>query len=209
MAQDLAELEALVRGVVNRGTKFDSEISAMLRQSGRWLERNHTLEHMKRLLAVTLLAEDEDLLVQVGELKSIEFFRLVVTDSTSRWHYLKKRDPQDLWSRETGRPEAYWYESKTQRIYFDRPVDAAYDGQLYIVEYTEWPTTTSESNWLIENAEDFLMADALVRLSPIVRNPQLKVSWEPEAAKSLRTLSLADTELQYENSEAEMGIYTG
>lgn len=206
---DLLAFEAMVRSIVNRGTKFDAEITTQTRFAAKWLERNYSLKSMERLQDVSVDGADTALSLGASRVKNIEWFRfLLVGDEQGNFHYLEKGDPKDFSVFESARPKYYWFEEGTSRIVLSTKSDVDYSGEIFFNQFTDWPTDTSETNWWLEEAEDVLLARVLWQLSPIVRRPDL-MSYKEATFEGVRTLILSDEEERFADHSPAMKVYTG
>ena len=191
----LAVFHTLVSAEVNRGTDHDTAIISYTRRAARWIERNYSFSYMDNF-ATGSLATTRTLSLP-ARLKKIDMFRIV--DSDNEYSNLELIDPYQLDSTESGEPTAYWYNADTT-IYLDKTPEETYSYEMQRVQYTSWPTDTSQSPWLCENAEDALLAQTIVMMKALLKlDDKLVRDWEKLRDEGLRTLFLADQEMRQAN----------
>ncbi len=202
----LAEFHTMVGSVVNRGIKYDTDIVTQTRLAAAWIERNYTLKYMELLEAVSISEDDTSLTFTALNIKSIDFIRLDLADRKVFMHQMDPKDSTDIGS---GLPEAYWISGSPGTIYFNTISDDDYTGQARVNVHTTWPTADGATNWLLSYAEDLLLAQALIYLSPVLRDPRLQQQYKPIKDEAIRTLLLADEELRRLDGSHHMGMYIG
>lgn len=203
----------LVSGVVNRGTRYNSNIIVATRQAVRWIERKQTLKFMDKFSTFSLSVDQADLTFASSRIKRVYFIRFPIGGD---FHYLNgQRSPKGFTSGQAGRPSEYWWERGTQRLVFSIPVDTAYDAEVMWAEYTTWPTDTSPDftsvfeHWLLDNAEDLLMAQTMLFMVPTLKDPLVRQFWQPIRDEGLKTIEIAEDEFRHSDSAAAMRMYTG
>lgn len=210
----LAEFHTLVSGIINRGTSVDTSIVGATRRAARFIERNYTFEYMKQYDSnVAIAAAATTILVSAftsNEVKRILFLRTLDTTTdpdATVYKYITRSDPMDLGSLEEGRPTHFWMSDK-DTIQLDMTADKAYTAQIQWVEFTAWPTDTGESPWLVDNAEDALLARTMLYMAPIVRMaPKEYQMWQQNWAEAVKTL--VDAQIDYENGAASSAMIYG
>jgi hypothetical protein len=207
----LSDFHTLVRGIINRGNEFDTEIVAMTRAAARWVERNNSMKYMEVIDFFSVLEDDVEVAYNPGgRVKSIAYFRLNIEGETSgdlQFHYLKEGNPQDFNVRLSARPDYYYLEEGRNRLILSARPDEDYDAEFFFRRYTDWPTDTTKQPWLIEHAEDVILGQTMIYLSPIVRNPRLTAEYRPIRDEGLNTLLGAEAELKSANSSHAMKMY--
>jgi hypothetical protein len=218
----LATFETNVRSIINRGTKYDTEITNFTRQSARWIERNASLKYMECLEPLRIIEDDEEILFNTDLIKSIIFMRLDIDRNLiqslniawafgpdDRWFFLKKGDPRDFIDKEKGIPSHYWLGSGNRKIKFNRPSVTDFDGEIFYNRYSDWPTDTTKTHWLLNNAEDILLAQVMILMAPVLRNPRLVGQYRPIRDEAIRTMMLAEEETRWLDGSHIMQVYTG
>lgn len=205
MAITLGQFHSLVSAELRRGTVHDAVIPDYVRRAARWMERNHTFQYMRRFQSLTIDADATEpraitLPCSSTLFKGITFFRLVPDDGD--YIYLTKIDPRSVSTPEPdddGTPKAYWLDG-LDYIWLDRAPEEDYNAEMYSVQYTDWPTDTSVSTlWLLNSAEDVMIAQTILQMGPLLRDDQSMGRWKAIRDEALRTLLLAEEEVMFSN----------
>ena len=203
----LADVHTQVSRLINRGSTFDSQIPSFVKQAARFIERNYTLKYMERVTPIFIAEGESEFYYNEGKIKSIEFIRLDL--DSGEYIFLKKGDPEDFEISKIGRPSAYWLEDETSRLVLDRTADLDYNGTMFAAKFTSWPTDDSKTPWLVENAEEILIARAVFYMAPLIRNPQLG-AWQSQIwNEGIMTLLNSDQELRTKDGSHIMKQYVG
>lgn len=204
----LGELHTLVSSSIARGTTLDAQIPAFVRMAARWLERNYTFKYMERFRQFTFdttATEPRRITMASGRVKKIEMARGVYTDGS--FQKQKQIDPEELNSIQEGMPKSFWLDG-VNCIVFDKTPDENYTEEMKIIEYTSWPTATSAETWLTVNAEDLLLARAMMHMAPFLRDPKVIQYWKELYSTSLQTVLNADQELR-DGARSDVMNYAG
>lgn len=213
MATDLAEFHTTVSGIVNRGTKFDSDIVTQTKIAARWLEQNYSFPYMRKLMFFQFYEAQRDARLP-ARFKSIEFIRIpraaVSAADLDEDHYLIGGSAEDFVSiPSAGLPTHYYAQEETDEIVLNRAPDQDYDAEVLLYRYTDWPTDTTDAPWLVTDGESVLAARALLQLGPIVRNVDLVKMYGDQLTLNLSALLGAEEERTQANTEHAMKMYTG
>jgi hypothetical protein len=196
----LGEFHNEISSIIGRGSQYNTAIPAWTRRACRWLERNYTLQYMKQFVSVTidLAVASTPRYIELGSapLKSIKMFRWIVNEE---YFNLKMIDPEDLDRLEVGQPRQYWLDG-VRRIVLDKTPDENLEGELQLIRYSSWPTELTAGHYLLDAAEDVLMAQTLIMAAPVLRDPKLISTWTQVRDEGLNTLTRSDDELQHANS---------
>lgn len=202
---NLGEFKTQISGNIRRSTSLDSRIPAFIRQAARWVERNRTLQYMKKLAEISIdpaTADTPQYIELTGTLiKSVIFFRWVAADG--EYIYLKSEAPHKFTSLEKGTPRYYWLDG-VSRIVLTTTPDEVLTGELQVARYSSWPTADASTHWLMDNAEDVLEARTMMNVAKYTRDPNLFATWKAILDDSLPGLYAAEEELQYQNAELVM-----
>ena len=198
---------------INQGTRLDTYLPRYVRRAVRQLERNYSLLYMERFSGVDLDvdAANARFLPWPSELtKKINFVRYAAsTDGTVTtaqnsnargWVYLQRCDPINVTSIETASPQAYWLtggEDGLGYLVLDQVGTTDITFEIHWVQYTDWDSLlTTATHWLLNNAEDVLIAQTLQLLAGLADEPD----WIPKYTKmrdeGIRTLLMADEEFR-------------
>lgn len=201
---NLGEFHTMLSGEVKRGTSLDSIIPQRVSMAAAMLERNFTMQYMKQHVEVTLNILDAQprLILQPADIKSIGWLRLTSTES-SLYRNLKKIDPRDLAKLETGEPSAYWLSGRSQ-IVLDKIPDENFVVEGELKFFTDWPTDTDATPWLVIRAPDVLMAQSMVLIGNYLRDMEIIKHYRGWRDECLKTLFLSEQEIENDNLDTEM-----
>lgn len=194
---DLQTFHQLVADTALRGGSLASFIPVATRQAVLWTERNYTFQYMRRY-ATFLVDKDSPEPRAISfpneRVKGIDLLRLVMDDGCLVG--LRKVDPQEITFRTEGRPTAFWLDG-TDFIWFDKKPVESYSGEIVYNERSNWAALgNSDTHWLLTHAEDFLLYQTMLQISPYMRDPTLQTIYKPLRDEALRTLILDDDEMK-------------
>lgn len=200
----LGEFHSTVRDSLARGTALDSKIIAYTRQAARWMERNKAYKYMEKFGGIVL--NSSATFPHVVDLPSptvrnISMFRIVGSDGV--YSKLKNISPRDQTALDTAKPVGYYQIGYTKLILDSKP-DEDYICELLYNEFTPWPTDESATNWLLENAEDVLLAQTLYMLAAFQRDVKLMTIYKNLRDEGLHTLETVDGDLEGSNTDDSM-----
>lgn len=193
----LAEFQALVRDTAKRGTTLDTFLPSAIRQAVAWIERNYSYPYMKRYSTFVLdptSPEPRAISLPNDRLKKLVTLRL--TDSTGKWYNLTQVEPQAIPEIGAGRPCAFWLDG-LDFIWFDSIVEEETQGEIVYVERTLWSALgDDDTHWLLNHAEDLLLYQSMLQISPYMRDPTLMTLYKPLRDEALRTTILDAEEFE-------------
>lgn len=184
---------------------MDGLIPGFVRKAALWIERNNTLQYMRKFATISIDASTDSaryITLEDTRIKSVEFLRWVPTDGD--FQYLHLRSAQDYLNLSVGTPEGYWLDGVDRLVLSSTP-DEDLSGELMVNRYTAWPTSLTATHWLIDNAEDILEALAMVNFAKHSRDAELLSFWKGIFDTGLLGLYAADQELQWTNADLRMG----
>lgn len=203
------EFFSTIRGVVRRGTALDSELPRVFRQSLRFIEQNYSLPYMRRRLYVTVAVDDEDLLISGSDgnmLKSIKMVRYQSSDG--EFHRVKQVEPGDISSTDSdGNPIGYELYSEPQadgtqawRLRFDTSWKEAVTLEIVLHVFTDWSGDEMAGNiWLLNHAEQALLARCMLNLAPIMRDVAVMQMYQQLWLEGVGVMIAAASELEQDN----------
>lgn len=200
---NLGEFKSQISANIRRGSSLDSLVPKFIRQGALWLERNQTLQYMRKFATISVDPDDPNsryVTLENTNIKTIEFLRW---DLEGEYKYLTLRDPMDLPALADGTPQNYYLDG-VSRIVFDARPDEALNGELMITRYSSWPTLDNATHWLMDWAEDVLEAQAMIQFGKHARDPDVMSFWGGIRDQALPGLYAADQELRYANSDMRM-----
>lgn len=202
----LGDIHDEVRANIRRGTSLDGLIPGFVRKAALWIERNNTLQYMRKFATISVDASADTaryITLEDTRIKSVELFRWNLSDGT--YQDLALRSPKDFLGLEVGTPSAYWLDGVERLVLASTPGENL-SGELQVNRYTSWPTSLTATHWLIDNAEDILEAMAMVNFAKHARDPDLLSFWKGVFDTGLVGLYAADAELQFTNTDLRMGV---
>lgn len=190
---NLTDFTALVKDTAKRGNTLDSYIPIGIRQAVRWLERNYSLQYMKKFASFTLdpnSAQPRAISLPNARVKQIEFIRFVNSDGS--YAYPQKVDAQDSGALTEGMPSAFWLDG-IDYIWWNATPTEETSGEIKYIQYTDWSSLTgTDEPWILANADDLVLYQSMLQLSPFIRDPNLQTMFKPLRDEAIRTLLLAD-----------------
>lgn len=200
----LSELHTEISRAIARGTAYDGRIPAYARMAARYIERNYTFQYMNILATFEIDkdAVEPRLITLPTRMKKDTLVRLVLDDGS--YQNLQKIDPQQQHLLETVDPPTGYFLSGDDRIWLAQIPQEDYDAEIFYTRYTTWPTALDGTNWLLTNAEDVLIAQSMVFLAPLLRDPDALGLWKGMLDMAMKSLLDADLELEFSNKPAVM-----
>lgn len=203
----LGEFYTLLRTVIARGSSMDPLLPTFTTQAVRWLERNNTFKYMVDVSTPTLglgkFASFASLgLPTDGTLKSIDSFTVQVPDEI----LAVRQQPDVTWiTIPQGVPTLYWIDWKNEQLQWNAEVMEPRAARLHYAQFSQVPASLSQTFWLLENASDVLLYQAVVQFGMVMRDVQLAQSYAAMRDQGLRTLALHQESQEQANSELWMG----
>lgn len=198
----LSEFTAMVSGEANQGTRLDSYIPNTIRRAARLIERNTDFLYMERFLELDLdvsVANPRFLPFPGVLTKKINFVRYeqsFPSTTTRKYKYLASVDPINITTIEEGEsPSAYWIsgdETGTRYLILDQVGTENMTLEVHSVEFSTWPTQSTATHWLFDNAEDALLAKSMQLLAPYANEPDWVSFYNPMWEEGIRTLTMSD-----------------
>lgn len=192
----LAELHTLIRANVGRGTALNTEIRQLTKQAALLIERNHSFAYMEKFGAFTIdyTSDDPEAVALPSRLKSIRFVRIVADDGA--YTELERIDAHDMSALGEGTPTAYWMDGESNIIINATPTENI-NYQIQWYEFTDWPSDTSETPWLCKWAPDLLVAETLILIAALTRDPNLRMIYAQQRDEAMKTALILDDEMRY------------
>lgn len=184
---------------------MDALIPGYVRRAALWMERNYSFQYMHQfyLLNIDLEVATTPRYVEWGPgvPKSILLFRWVNEDG--EYTNLKRIDPRAQNALVSGTPSAYWLDG-IRRIVLATTPDENLNGELQLVKYTPWPAEETFTHWLIDRAEDVLLAQTLMLMATRLRDDRLIATWKATRDEGLDTLIRAEEEILYNDRDSSI-----
>lgn len=202
---NLQDFHQLVRDTIKRGSSLDHLIPHATRQAARHIERNFTLQYMRRFQSFTFEQTKQSIAFPSTRFKQVTFIRVIEADGMYS-PPLKLVDPIQLGMLPTEQPDAFWLDG-FKAIWFNSIADQNYTMQMGWIEYTLWPTGSGDEPWLLAHAEDCMLAATVVRMAPQMRDPIIQQMYSGLFDLSIKSLIDAEMELQASPSRSEKMEY--
>ena len=206
---NLGEMHDMVGGALARGTSLDTtEVPLFVRMAARKIERAYTFQYMDRFSTFTFDADsDYPRRVTFANTRIKRFIFCRIADDNGLFQYQKKIEPMELNSIEEGVPNAFWLDGVNYLIFNKTPTED-YIAEIAWHEYTNWPTDTSATTWLLLNAEDLLLAESILQGAAWIRDDKQLARWQGLRSEAFKSALDADSELRAGAQDLVMN-YTG
>lgn len=208
MTTTLGEFTDTIRADIRRGTSLDSLIPGFIRKGALWIERNNTLQYMRKFAEIDIDIEADEQPRYISlintRIKSVLMLRWVGDDG--QFSYLALREPQDFPVSPVGTPAGYWLDGVDRIVLSSTPSENLH-GELVVAKYTDWPTQPNSTHWLIDNAEDVLEAQAMIAFAKHARDEGAMAFWKGVFDAALPGLYAADAEMSWSNTDLAMEYY--
>src|SRR4051812_28247063 len=94
---NVGDMKTELRAILRRGDSLDAQLGGFLRRGVDWIEKNHTLQYMRRIWLADLDAGESSVELQPGiKLKTIEVIKGYSADGGLLLGELNKVDLADL-----------------------------------------------------------------------------------------------------------------
>lgn len=200
----LGDFHSMISRDIRRGTSLDDMIPDFTRKGALWIERNNSFQYMRQFgevhIDVSVDATPRYITIQNTRIKKVDMFRWNV-DGT--YKTLARGDPRDFDSLSEGYATHYWLDG-VERIVLSATPTEDQDGELWLTRYTSWPTVLTSTNWLLDNAEDYLEAVTMLMISRHLRDATAEGRWKSARDEALLGVVAADQELEYSNTDYAM-----
>jgi hypothetical protein len=191
----LSDFFATVSDTALRGNALDGAIPGAVKRAIEFIERNYNLPYMRKLETKTVTDEIVIDGVLGQNLKSVQAVRW--QDSDSVWQKIVQIDPDQLLSSDGLWPAGYEHLVETDSagvtthtLRFDSAFEEATE-----VEILAWQLTPIDLEnpsvadvWLVNQAQDTLLARTMVNLAPVMREPQLMQMYQQLYMEGIKTL---------------------
>lgn len=201
-----AEIKAIVSDEVSRQSVLDTKIDTRIFWAVRWLERNYSLQFMHRFVDFELAVDTRSVQLP-SEPKRFEFIRY--TGTNGYYQYLPKVAPQDVTRNEQKNPTGWWLDG-VQFIRFDNAPPEALPMEMLYWQYTVAFTDDADTTWSFDSAQDVIVAQTMKFMLSLMKKPEDFALYKDMRDEGLRTLLLADAELDQgarDNTQSKAGEY--
>lgn len=209
--QTYDEIFSYVKAVVNRGDVFDSFIAQSIQYAGIKFERNRSMKYMESLVDTIHRADstNPETVQLPSELKELRWVKLRSDHPAAEWKMLARVDGTFFNKRGIGTPEFYYVINDTEMQLNVTPCQDFIFRFCYY-KYSSWPKLPNNSggtgfqNWLTMRGADWLVAEAMLYLAPVLRNPELVGYWASRRDEAWKTLQNTDQRLEHGPKDVRM-----
>jgi hypothetical protein len=200
----LSEFHDLVRDSAKRGDTIDTLIPRYVKMAVTWIERNWSFKYMEQLATLRLVAADR--VVELDRyIKGVKFVRFTPFGDIADYTYLSPVDNVNVVKPESGVP-AEFYILGHNKLVFNPIPDIAYEGEVELTAFTDWPTADDSRHYLLDIGTDLLLSQTLMMLAvTILRDPKMIEGFRVLREESIRTMLSTDDEMRYTGADLRMG----
>ena len=210
---NLSEFYTDIENELTRGSKYTPRIPARVRAAGFWIERNYTLDYMRKFKTFDIAVADSKRTISfpaANRVKRFEFIRIVkvssLVNTDSQFTYLQGPvHPKDVTRIRSGEPEFFWLDAQ-EFVWLDAFVTEDTSFEMYYEELSDWNNfATTEEPWLINYAYEVILAKTMLLLLPTAwQAKKRKDEYREMLQEGLRTLIIASQELAHGGSDNRM-----
>lgn len=205
---DLAEFHTMVDSLAGEAGSVDAHIPAVVRHARLWLERNYNFEYMRRITLVNFPINADPPPNNIGKfIKGFGDGEVRKTGSIEGIQKIKFTKTQFVMLDDEEFNEKYpvWYFKDATGATFIKPLVAITEPLTLVFDLfqmtDDWPSTTftGYEHPLIDMAEDVLLAQSMLNLAAVTRDPELQQFYEAKFQTGLKTLIDAEFIFTYED----------
>lgn len=210
------ELTSIVKEALNQGDKLDSLVDWAIRQSVLEIEQAHSFLYMQTTVS-KVIGFQADLTALPNPLQFTERIKEIVTAWTE--HVDDRRDQKSLYQVDlddlvelkdypTGRPEHFAVLDRYTIQTLEADSENDWQGRFYGAYFTDWDGDVDEDDehFLTTEGEGVLVAKAVERLAPALRERPLLDNYREILARDWPALVQADMALR-NSARDEFMIY--
>lgn len=205
----LGEFHSAISDEINQDERLDTLIAGWTRRAARYLERNYSFLYMERFVEVVVNASAENARFvpwPAPVIKKLNFVRqplsTVQSDSSvPTYKYLVPIDAQRQSTVESTQPNGYWITGSDDLdvggyLVLDQIGDDDVTLQSHYVRFTDWPTADAGRAWLLENAEEVMIALTMQMMAPAAQEPDWIAAYQGMFDKGIKSMIDADVEMR-------------
>lgn len=195
----IANLYDDMRASIKRGATFDSSFEGAARRAVDFIEKDYTFYYMMkyRFLSTDYTADYPTRLTLPDRVKSVVFLRQRYDDNTL--NYLKMYREDSDFENDLTNPQGYTLSEGNVIVLDSLPQNSNINLEIYYSKYTEWPSNTAFEPDILKNNEAYLLAQAMIELFPIVKDPAIASIWGPISQAKRQAAIDSDIELRESN----------
>jgi hypothetical protein len=226
----LEELHRLISFELRRGTALDAYIPLWTKQAVQLLERNAPMKYMEEFCSIKLTPGDQTIDF-VWAFRNWRFLRYV---AGAEWQYVKMQDPRNekviasgtgsvvVYPQNDpmltpalpaqGTPIQHFSQIGMRYVRFERPWPGPSNVEMQgiVYKYSDWQTTKTDfRHYLLDQASDLLLAQAMLRISAAIKDTRLRDYYAPLRQEALQTMLTADQDAEYGEAREDFMEYEG
>jgi hypothetical protein len=203
----LAEMRAEILEEVGRPNTPPVLVERRLRAAILWIERNYSLQYMRRYAQRDVLAGSNGPYDLPGNYKTMRLVkaRYTGTDGSVAYGRITKCDPEDVWNLPFGTPSKYWTDGM-ENIFYNRIPSATFTAEYLFYRFTPPFVTDNDTHWLFDNARELLLGKVMEFILPYHEMIERIPIYQSMYNDSLRTLLLWAEEEERVGTDVSLGM---
>jgi hypothetical protein len=196
---DLASFHQLISDEANQGDRLDSAIPTYVRRGARYIERNYNFLYMERFTQISVdvsVSQPRFVSWPSALIKKFDFIRFYSAED-EEYRFLLPVDPKDVRTIETDFPSGYWLSGSDDGVGYlvlDQVPDENFDLETKTVRFTDWPTSTTATPYLINHGEAALVAATMMQMSAYAGEPDWMAQYQPILLAESKAMIDADVD---------------
>lgn len=187
----LSEMRQEILDETNRPRMSPTIVDRRLRSAILWIERNYSLQYMRRFATRDVLIGSWGPYDLPGNYKSMRLVkaRYTAVDGSIIYGRITKCDPEDVWNIPYGMPSKFWTDGMAN-LFFNRIPQVAFTAEYLFYRFTPQFTGDDDTHWLFDNARELLVAKTMEFILPFLEMIERVPIYQSMYNDSLRTLLL-------------------
>lgn len=205
------DFKEILRRAHKRGTSLDDALGGAIRRAASWIEKNYTLQYMRRRFELELESGDTE--VDVPDVRMKAFITPIRWNAQDRHgKYIKCskvnfEDEDFSLDRSTSTVPTGFYLDGVEKIIFTSAYsgDAPLLGQGFLSRFSDLPIEDDESHWLFEHAESPMIVQCMLELGVVdTRDERTYSMYLKHREDQMKVLMNADYETQYSGADISL-----
>jgi hypothetical protein len=203
----LAEMRQEILDETGRPKTSLTLVDRRLRAAILWIERNYSLQYMRRYAARDVLTGANGPYDLPGNYKTMRLVKARYTglDGSIRYGRITKCDPEDVWSLPHGMPSKFWTDGM-ENLFFNAIPSVTFTAEYLFYRFTPPFVGDTDTHWLFDNARELLLAKTMEFLLPYFEMIERVPIYQSMYNDSLRTLLLWAEEEERVGTDVWMGM---
>jgi hypothetical protein len=208
----LGDFKILLRRAHKRGAALDDDLNGAIRRAAHWIEKNYTLQYMRRRYTVELESGENE--IDVPDIRIKAFISPITWntyDTTGEWAKCPKISFDDIqvatrYTSYSSVPAGFYLDG-VEKMVFDRTYSGAETlvGTGFISRFSDFPIEDDETHWLFEFGEAALLTQSMLELGVVAtRDDRQYQMYLTHRSDQMQVLLNADTETQYSGTDISL-----